>query len=42
MHWVDGREKRKRKAAVIRAERYSRCRRMQVVPVVLDEVLLSC
>lgn len=31
-----------RKAAVIRAERYSRCRRMQVAPAALDEVLLPC
>lgn len=34
--------RRKRKTFVIRAERYSNCRRMRVVPVVLDEVLLSC
>lgn len=39
-HWVGRR--RKRKTAVIRAERHSKCRRMQVVPVVLDEVLFSC
>lgn len=38
-HWVG---RRKRKIAVIRAERHSKCRRMQVVPVVLDEVLFSC
>lgn len=37
-----GKRGRKRKTFVIRAERYSKCRRMRVVPVVLDEVLLSC
>lgn len=42
-HWLGRRRKRrKRKAVVIRAEHYSKCRRMQVVPMVLDEVLLSC
>ena len=38
-HWVG---RRKRKTVVIKAERESKCRRMQVVPVVLDEVLFSC
>ena len=36
------RKRRKRKTVVIKAERYSKCRRMQVAPVVLDEVLFSC
>lgn len=39
-NWV-GRRKR-RKTVVIKAERWCKCRRMQVVPVVLDEVLFSC